>query len=68
MRGGAPVIVTFSNRCFPTKAVAVWQALDEAGHRALVSAYLEAAGFAVVETDRRVDGAGDPLSWVVGRA
>lgn len=64
---GAPTIVTFSDRCFPTKAVALWQALDERGHRALVSAYFEAAGFTVVEADGRSSTGGDPLSWVVGR-
>ena len=68
LREGAPAIVTFSNRCFPTKAVAVWQALDERGHRALVSAYFEAAGFTVAEADGRASPGGDPLSWVVGRA
>ncbi len=31
LRPGAPMVVTFSNRCFPTKAVAVWHALDDAG-------------------------------------
>jgi SAM-dependent methyltransferase len=41
---GAPLVVTFSNRCFPTKAVGVWQALDDAGHAELVSRYLQAAG------------------------
>ena len=68
LRGGAPAIVTFSNRCFPTKAVAVWQALDERGHRALVQAYFEAAGFTVAEADGRAPPGGDPLWWVVGRA
>ena len=67
MRSGAPAIVTFSNRCFPTKAVALWQALDERGHRALVSAYLDAAGFTVAEADGLAPLGGDPLSWVVGR-
>ncbi|MGH3087767.1 MAG: class I SAM-dependent methyltransferase, partial [Rubrobacteraceae bacterium] len=28
----APLIITFSNRCFPEKAVAVWHTLDDAGH------------------------------------
>jgi SAM-dependent methyltransferase len=41
---GAPLVVTFSNRCFPTKAVAVWQALDDRGHAELVTQYLRAAG------------------------
>ena len=68
MRPGGPAIVTFSNRCFPTKAVALWQALDERGHRALVSAYFDAAGFTVAEADGLARAGGDPLSWVVGRA
>jgi hypothetical protein len=28
LRPGAPCIVSFSNRCFPTKAVAIWQSLS----------------------------------------
>ena len=28
LRPGGPVVISFSNRCFPTKAVAIWQALD----------------------------------------
>jgi SAM-dependent methyltransferase len=61
LRPDAPVIVTFSNRCFPTKAVALWQALDERGHRALVSAYFEAAGLTVTEADGLTPAVGDPL-------
>jgi SAM-dependent methyltransferase len=37
---GAPFIVSFSNRCFPTKAIAIWRALDPAGHAALIALYL----------------------------
>lgn len=44
MRAGARVCITFSNRCFPTKAVAIWQALDDAGHVELVKRYLQDAG------------------------
>ncbi|MBC8044006.1 MAG: methyltransferase domain-containing protein [Rhizobacter sp.] len=40
----SPVVITFSNRCFPTKAVAAWHSLDDAGHLKLVEAYLNAAG------------------------
>ena len=43
-RAGAPLIITFSNRCFPTKAVAAWQQLDDRGHLELVAHYLELAG------------------------
>ena len=32
LRPGAPLVISFSNRCFWTKAVAVWRALDDAGH------------------------------------
>ena len=41
---GAPVVISFSNRCFPSKAVAVWHQLDDVGRLELVARYLEAAG------------------------
>jgi SAM-dependent methyltransferase len=44
LRPGAPLIVTFSNRCFPTKAVAIWQSLDDEDHMQLVRRYFEDAG------------------------
>jgi SAM-dependent methyltransferase len=40
----APLIVAFSNRCFPTKAIALWQSMDDAGHAQLVSLYAQRAG------------------------
>ena len=43
-RRNAPLIISFSNRCFPTKAVAAWQMLDDRGHLELVAHYLGAAG------------------------
>ena len=66
LRPGGPVVVSFSNRCFPTKAVAAWLASDSDGHRAIVRAYLEAGGFAEVE-DRQVPSPDDPLYVVMGR-
>ena len=69
LRPGAPVVVTFSDRCFPTKAVAVWNALDGEGRLALVALYLDRAGFTDVEGGLAVpQGRGDPLWAVVGRA
>ncbi len=69
LQPGAPLIVSFSNRCFPTKAVAVWRQLDDAGHAALVRLYLERAGFAEVAAEVLADGRrGDPLIVVTGRA
>ena len=67
LRPDAPVIVTFSNRCFPTKAVAIWRALDGAGQQALVSLYLERAGFTHIETGAHTPSRADPLWWVTGR-
>jgi SAM-dependent methyltransferase len=65
----APFVVSFSNRCFPTKAVAIWRALDTSGHAALVQLYLERAGFNRITVEVLVDGqTSDPLVAVVGRA
>ncbi len=65
---GAPFIVSFSNRCFPTKAVAIWRALDTSGQAALVTLYLERAGFTNISANLVADGtAGDPLVAVIGQ-
>ena len=69
LRPGAPFAVSFSNRCFPTKAVAAWRAMDTRGHAALVRIYLEQSGFGGVEARVLADGScGDPLVVVTGRA
>jgi SAM-dependent methyltransferase len=39
LKPGAPCIISYSNRCFPTKAVAVWRALDDHGHGELIAQY-----------------------------
>ena len=68
LRTGAPFIVSFSNRCFPTKAVAIWRALDVQGHAALVRLYLVRAGFTDIRIGVLKDGASsDPLVVVSGR-
>ncbi len=68
LRPGGQAIVSFSNRCFPTKAVAVWRALDTSGHAALVRMYLDRAGFTDISIDLLADGRrGDPLVAVTGR-
>src|SRR6201993_25931 len=50
LRRGSPLVVSFSNRCFWTKAVAIWRALDDAGHAHLVELYLRHAGVERIET------------------
>jgi len=67
LRAGGPVVVSFSNRCFPTKAVAIWLANDGDGHRRLVRAYLERSGFGEVR-DQAVVTSDDPLTVVSARA
>ena len=71
LRRGAPLVVTFSNRCFPTKAIAIWQALDDLGHAQLVAQYLREAGnwtdIQALDRSPRLPGA-DPLFAVVARA
>lgn len=68
LRPDAPVVISFSNRCFPTKAVAIWCALDGVDHARLVELYLEGAGFARSEVRVLVPdgGSGDPLTSVIG--
>lgn len=70
LRPGAPLVITFSNRCFPSKAVAAWHALDDRGHLTLVRQYLLAAsGWQAIELlDRSpAPGRSDPLYAVVAR-
>ena len=70
LRPGAPLVVTFSNRCFPTKAIALWHHLDDEGHVSLVAQWLrDSAVFGDVLTlDRSPRGRSDPLYAVIGRA
>jgi hypothetical protein len=65
---GAPFVVSFANRCFPTKAVAVWLDSTDRQHLVLVRKYFEAAG--EWSDVREVDcspGHGDPLYAVWAR-
>ena len=71
LRPRSPVVIGFSNRCFWTKAVAVWRSLDDTGHARLVESYLRHAGFDEIETRRLrewIEDESDPLFAVVGRA
>jgi SAM-dependent methyltransferase len=68
---GAPLVVTFSNRCFPEKAVALWLQLDDRGRVRLVEEYLREAGN--FENVRGLDRSprrmfSDPLYAVIGES
>jgi GNAT superfamily N-acetyltransferase len=56
-------VVTFSNRCFPSKAIRGWLVADDAGRCGIVAAYFAAGGvFGAPTIQRRNPGAAcDPL-------
>ena len=66
LRPGGPLAVTFSDRCFPTKAVRGWLLTDDAQHGALVAELVRRTGrFTEPEVSLRTPpGVGDPL-WAV---
>lgn len=70
LRPGAPLIVTFSNRCVATKPIACWCLLDEAGHLCLVAQHFAASGnwVDIRCLDRTPPGGGQPLYAVIGRS
>ena len=54
LKPSAPLVVTFSNRMFPTKAVRIWQACDDEQRMTLVKLYLQRAGvFANIRAEDR---------------
>jgi len=69
LRPGGPFVVTFSNRCFPTKAIRGWLSTDDEGHCAIVATYFElTAGLEPATVELRNPGARtDPLFAVVAR-
>jgi SAM-dependent methyltransferase len=44
LRPGGPFVVTFSNRCFPTKAIRGWLATDDIGRVEIVRSYFVQSG------------------------
>jgi SAM-dependent methyltransferase len=70
LRPGAPLIVTFSNRCLATKAIACWCLHDETGQLCLVAQHFaEAGNWADLRClDRTPPGGGHPLYAVIGRS
>ncbi len=69
LRPDAPFIVSYSNRCFPTKAVTIWRGLDTRGHASLIHRYMTLAGFSGIAAEVLANGMqGDPLVAVTGLA
>src|SRR5579862_7039144 len=70
LKPGAPLIVSFSNRCVATRPIACWCLLDEAGHLCLVAqCFAEAGNWADIRClDRTPPGGGQPLYAVIGHS
>ncbi len=68
---GAPFIVTYSNRCFPTKAIAAWQMMGDKDHADLIGLYFRLSGMYSVanayDISPQPKGSSDPLYAVIGR-
>ena len=71
LKAGGVLIVTFSNRMFPTKAVRIWRVSTDRGRMGLVAAYLEEAGnFLEVQgnfVNPETSPPGDPIFLVASR-
>jgi SAM-dependent methyltransferase len=70
LKPGAPLVVTFSERCRPAPPTGCWCLLDDAGHLCLIAHYFaEAGNWADVRClDRTPPGGGDPLYAVIARS
>lgn len=70
LRPEAPFVCTFSNRCFPTKAIRGWLGTDDRAHVALVVEYFErSGGWTEIRAELRTPSnrRGDPLYAVWAR-
>jgi SAM-dependent methyltransferase len=68
LKPDAPLVITFSNRCFPTKAILIWLYTNDVQHQYLVKRFLEKAGnWYRIELLNRSPKQGDPLYAVVAR-
>jgi SAM-dependent methyltransferase len=69
LRPDAPFVCTFSNRCFPTKAIRGWLATDDATHVSIVAEYFRRSGpWGPTSAQHRNPGErGDPLFAVWAR-
>lgn len=61
LKPGAPFVLSYSNRMFPTKAVRIWRALDDRERAGLIAAYFKYAGGWNDVTMQDRGSAGDPL-------
>lgn len=69
LKPGSPFAVAYSNRCFPTKAVRIWQSLGDRDHAELIALYFRLSGaFDQAQAyDISPESGHDPMFVVVGR-
>jgi SAM-dependent methyltransferase len=70
LKPGAPFLVSFSNRCFPTKAVAIWHNTTDQQHVQLVESYFRLSrGWDEPQVRLWQPEGGDPLYvvWAIRR-
>ena len=71
VRLDGPLVITFSNRCFPTKAIHAWLSTDDAGRIGIVKALLARSGVwsRIEALDRSpARGRSDPLFCVLAHS
>lgn len=62
LKPGGRFVLSFSNRCFPTKAIAAWASGGDKEHLALVQSYFTTAGnWTIPQTSAHTPRDGDPL-------
>jgi len=69
LKPGAPLAIAYSNRMFPTKAVAIWQSLNDERRAQLINLYLEQSGVFGARKFEDISphpGQSDPLYVVTG--
>ncbi|KAL1515240.1 hypothetical protein AB1Y20_001874 [Prymnesium parvum] len=72
LRPGGTALMSFSNRCFPTKAIAMWTGSDDASHIWIVGSYFKFSAQSkggwtdvkAMDISAAGGGRGDPM-WVV---
>ena len=70
LKPGAPLVIAFSRRCSPARAIGCWCLFDDTGHLCLVAQHFaEAGNWADIRCfDRTPPGGGGPVYAVVGRS
>lgn len=66
LKPGGVFVVSFSNRCFPSKAIWVWLYTDDEKHMTLVADYFRRTGFAKIVSSAHHHNGGDPLYVITG--